>query len=153
MNKKSIDILNMLSDEINQVYGFVEEKGSNYGEPAINSGPCGPFADIFRDLWDSIFHEKLSVVFVIDIERDECWHICLRLPSGDLFDGGIGVHDESTYNPEKYQLKEMVKYDKNLMEKHSYGLDREYPRFCPNFSKNEVKEIIQRHLLAIKKEL
>ena len=40
------DILNALSDEVNQLYGYVKIPGDNFGEPAINSGPCGPFANV-----------------------------------------------------------------------------------------------------------
>lgn len=45
--KNIADILNALSNEINQLYGYVTIPGDNFGEPAINSGPCGPFANTF----------------------------------------------------------------------------------------------------------
>ena len=41
------DLLNALSDEVNRLYGYVTIPGDNFGEPAINSGPCGPFANAF----------------------------------------------------------------------------------------------------------
>ncbi len=45
MNEKVFKILNRLSKEINSLYGFVSVPGDNFGEPAINSGPCAPFAN------------------------------------------------------------------------------------------------------------
>lgn len=41
------DLLNALSDEVNRLYGYVTIPGDNFGEPAINSGPCAPFANAF----------------------------------------------------------------------------------------------------------
>lgn len=46
----SCDLLNELSDEINKRYGYVKIAGDNFDEPAINSGPCGPFANAFFKL-------------------------------------------------------------------------------------------------------
>ena len=57
------DILNALSDEVNQLYGYVKIPGDNFGEPAINSGPCGPFANAFLKLWNQTFSEKAHIVF------------------------------------------------------------------------------------------
>jgi len=42
MKNKVIQILNDLSTAINERYGYVTLEGSNFGESAINSGPCGP---------------------------------------------------------------------------------------------------------------
>ncbi len=36
---------------------------------------------------------------------------------------------------------DMTRYDENELEKWSYGLDRNYRRFCPNFNKTEITEI------------
>lgn len=47
MNSSTYKILNHLSDTINNLYGYVKLEGSNFGEPSINSGPCGPFANAF----------------------------------------------------------------------------------------------------------
>ena len=48
LNTKTLDTyLSELSGEINKLYGYVKIAGDNFGEPAINSGPCGPFANAF----------------------------------------------------------------------------------------------------------
>ena len=33
-----------------------------------------------------------------------------------------------------------------LLDKRSYGLDREFSRLCPNFEITEIKELIERYL-------
>ena len=55
----SCDLLNELSDKINKRYGYVKIAGDNFDEPAINSGPCGPFANAFFKLWNLKFTEKV----------------------------------------------------------------------------------------------
>jgi hypothetical protein len=40
----------------------------------------------------------------------------------------------------------MLIYDHALLEKWSYGLERTYPRFCPDFDKTAVLKIIEHHL-------
>jgi hypothetical protein len=58
MNENVLKLLNKLSKEINELYGYVTIEGDNYGEPAINSGPCGPFANAFYKTWNQKFSEK-----------------------------------------------------------------------------------------------
>lgn len=90
-------VLNALSTEINQLYGFVNIEGENFGEPSINSGPCGPVAQLFFELWNQKFKDKVNIVFIWTKDKTECWHILIRLPTRQLFDGGYGVHDEAKY--------------------------------------------------------
>jgi hypothetical protein len=52
------DLLNALSDEVNRLYGYVKTPGDNFGEPAINSGPCGPFANAFLNLWNQSLSKR-----------------------------------------------------------------------------------------------
>jgi hypothetical protein len=104
------------------LYGYVQIAGDNFGEPAINSGPCGPFANAFLKLWNQKFSKKVNVVFIMVKNSDECWHILIRLPNGLLYDGGHGIHSEKSYN-DKFNIEDMVQYNKELMEKGSYGLD------------------------------
>ncbi|KTD57872.1 hypothetical protein [Legionella shakespearei] len=40
-------------------------------------------------------------------------------------------------------LVDMSKYDLQLLEKHSGGLNRKYPRYCPNFSIGKVTDLIK----------
>jgi ribosomal protein S18 acetylase RimI-like enzyme len=146
------DILNALSDEVNQLYGYVKIPGDNFGEPAINSGPCGPFANAFLKLWNQKFIEKAHIVFIMVKNSDECWHILVRLPNRLLYDGGHGIHSEEKYS-DKFDIVEMMEYDIELLEKNSYGLNRTYPRYCPNFSKNTIETIIRKYLNLIQQNI
>ncbi len=146
------DLLNALSDEVNLLYGYVKIPGDNFGEPAINSGPCGPFANAFLKLWNHKFSEKVHIVFIMVKNRDECWHIVVRLPNRLLYDGGHGIHSEETYS-DKFDIVDMQKYDIELLEKHSFGLNRIYPRYCPNFSINSIEAIIRKYLNLIQENI
>lgn len=132
-------ILNDLKNDINALLGFHEDT------PRINYGPCGAFAQLFFESWNHRFKEKVHICFVMTRSREECWHALVRLPSGELYDGGIGIHTDATWIPE-YIIDEMLTYDHDTLEKWSYGLERTYPRFCPNFDKNTVRKIIEDHL-------
>lgn len=146
------ELLNDLAQKINTLYGYVSIPGDNFGEPAINSGPCGPFANAFYTLWNQKFTEKVHIVFIMVKNSDECWHVAIRLPNGLIFDGGLGVHDELMYK-DKFDIIEMPDYDLQLLEKHSGGLNRKYPRYCPNFSIGQVEELISKYLdLILEKE-
>jgi len=144
--------LNELSDEINKIYGYVKIAGDNFGEPAINSGPCGPFANAFFKLWNQKSTEKVNIVFIMVKNSDECWHTLIRLPNGLLFDGGCGVHDEKKYK-DRFDIEDMMEYNIELLEKRSYGLNREYPRYCPTFSMDVITDLIKKHLDIIEKEI
>jgi hypothetical protein len=133
MKENVILILNKLSQTINEHYGFVTQEGENFGEPVINSGPCGPFADIFFHEWNKRFDEKITITFIMEIANNECYHILIRLPNGKLYDGGIGVHDVGRYDA-RFRIEEMKVYDRKLLDERSYGLDRKYPRYCPDFN-------------------
>ncbi|HFL2713438.1 TPA: AAA family ATPase [Legionella pneumophila] len=135
-------VLTDLKNDINQLLGFHE------GTPRINYGPCGVFAKLFFDAWNSRFKDKVHIVFVMMKSREECWHIAIRLPTGELYDGGVGIHSEESYG-EEYLIEDMFVYDEARLEKWSYGLDRKYPRFCPDFDKEAVDVLIQRHLDCI----
>ena len=137
--------LNCISDDINKLYGYVDLGGENYGEPSINSGPCGPFALLMYNTWNSLFKEKVVISFVLDIQTEECWHIVIRLPDGSLYDGGVGVHSDDSYS-DKFKIEDMTTFDLARMEKNSNGLNRAYPRFCPKFNVDDCKKIIRKHL-------
>lgn len=145
MKDEITKILNELSKAINKHYGYVQLEGSNYGEPAINSGPCGAFANVFFEEWNRRFTEKVIISFVMDTTKDECHHVVCRLPNGLLYDGGIGVHDERHYDA-KFKIEDMRIYDYQLLDERSYGLERVYPRFCPNFNLNELTALIVKYL-------
>lgn len=149
IDEQVIKILNELSSEINLLYGYVTHEGENFGEPAINSGPCGPFAKLFTEIWNEKFEEKVHIVFVLLSNSDECWHILVRLPNKMLFDGGIGVHQDNHYPSNKFDLLDMRDYDEVILNQYANGLDRRYPRYCPNFSLEETASLIKRHLTML----
>jgi hypothetical protein len=132
-------ILEKIKDEINHEYGF------NDGIPKINHGPCGVFAKIFFDKWNELFDKKCHICFVLTYDGNECDHIMIRLPSGELYDGGVGVHTDNEYLG-KFLVEDMINYDERLLDKWSYGLDRSYPRFCPDFNRKFVEHVIHSNL-------
>ena len=140
---KTHAILEELKTEINQLLGYHD------GIPRINYGPCGVFAQLFYEAWNNRFTEKVHICFVMTLSRDECDHVLIRLPSGALYDGGMGVHDDNVHLP-KFIIDDMIDYDRATLEKWSYGLDRTYPRFCPNWDKESISQIINKHLHRIK---
>ena len=79
------------------------------------------------------------------MRSEECWHIAIRLPTGELYDGGIGIHTDEAYGND-YTIEDMFLYDHERLEKWSYSLDRDYPRFCPDFNKETIDALIQSHL-------
>ena len=114
-------VLNHLKDEINTLLGFHEDT------PRINYGPCGVFAKLFFDDWNQRFDEKVHICFIMTLDLEECDHVLIRLPWGELYDGGIGIHNEATYS-NQFMIDDMLEYDHEKLEKWSYGLDRIYPR-------------------------
>ena len=139
-SKEKIEItLNKIRDEINSRYGYYE------GIPRINYGPCGVFAKIFYKKWNELFTFKVHICFVLTKARLECHHIVIRLPSGNLYDGGVGIHTEKLYETE-FIIEDMLNYDEQILEKWAYGLDRIYPTYCPNFDRQEVDNIISSQL-------
>ena len=139
MHPKLTAALTKIRDEINQEYGFYE------GIPRINYGPCGVFAHIFFHTWNRLFRPPVHICFVMTPSRDECDHVCLVLPSGELYDGGIGLHTRQEYEPQ-FVVDDMVLYDEALLDKWSYGLNRTYPRFCPQFNCDRVTQIVASNL-------
>lgn len=137
--KKTKEVLQKITEEINNEYGFHD------GIPRINYGPCGVFAQIFFKKWNELFKNKVHICFILTPSKDECDHVLIRLPSGDLYDGGVGIHTEEEYGS-KFLIEEMLEYDEALLEKWSYGLARIYPRFCPHFDRNFIKKIVNSNL-------
>lgn len=140
---QTIETLNNLKNEINGIFDFHDDI------PRINYGPCGVFAWLFFEAWNKRFVTKVHICFVMTLDRNECDHIVIRLPSGDLYDGGIGVHSEKIYQ-DHFLVDDMIDYNHETLEKWAYGLDRSYPRFCPNFDRALVKKLIDQHLEDLK---
>lgn len=146
ISKKALENLGALSAKINKRYGYVSYAGDNFGEPVINSGPCGPFANEFYRAWNARFKNRVKIAFVMQNEPRECYHVVIILPDDSFYDGGVGVHSEKNYLEKGLDIVVMGEYNYQLLDKHSYGLDREYPRYCPDFDLQELTEIINRTL-------
>ena len=135
-------ILGKLKDSINAQYGLYEDA------PCVNSGPCGNFANLFYQKWNKRFEQKVSISFVMSPDSSECYHVLIKLPNGDYYDGGNGIltrkYIVQGYNEGMYII-DMLSYDYELLEEMSYGLERPYPR-CPNYSVDKTAEIIGFHL-------
>ncbi len=140
-------LLNDLSTEINHAYGYSNE--GDITEPAINLGPCGPFANAFYLNWNEKFNDKVRIAFLMNKESKECWHVLISLPNGQLFDGGVGIHDLNSYDREKSELVIMHEYDLDVLNEYSYGLERRYPRYCPDFSQDMIGDVIDKYLQKI----
>ena len=78
-------ILNNLKDSINEHYGLYE------GAPCVNSGPCGNFANLFYQKWNERFDQKVSISFIMSADSSECYHVLIKLPNDDYYDGGNGI--------------------------------------------------------------
>ncbi len=139
LNPIVLEQLHKIKDTINENYGFVEDI------PRINYGPCGVFAHVFYLTWNACLTPPVHICFVLTKDREECDHVCLCLPSGDLYDGGIGIHQRELYTP-SFLVEDMLEYDEPTLEKWSYGLDRTYPRYCPSFDRTFVEQVVRQHL-------
>lgn len=142
-------ILNQLKDSINSQYGLYE------GAPCVNSGPCGNFANLLYNKWNNRFNEKASISFIMSADSSECYHVLIKLPNGDYYDGGNGILSKQQliegYEKGMYII-DMIEYDYQLLDKMSYGLEREYPR-CPNYSVEKTSEIIDFYLDKLKRAI
>lgn len=146
ITEKALENLGALSAKINKRYGYVSHAGDNFGEPVINSGPCGPFANEFYKAWNARFKNRVKLAFIMQNEPRECYHVAIILPDNSLYDGGVAVHSEKNYLEKVLDVVVMSEYNYQLLDKHSYGLDREYPRYCPDFDLQELTEIINKTL-------
>ncbi|MCJ8289072.1 MAG: hypothetical protein HRT58_06615 [Crocinitomicaceae bacterium] len=135
-------VLNNLKDSINEHYGLYE------GASCVNSGPCGNFANLFYQKWNKRFDQKVSISFIMSADSSECYHVLIKLPDNDYYDGGNGILTKKyiikAYEDGMYII-DMLEYDLELLDEKSYGLVREFPR-CPNYSAEETSQIIDIHL-------
>jgi hypothetical protein len=142
---RRVAVLIGLRNEVNLTYGFKE------GVPRVNCGPCGRFAKEFREQWNARFASKINIVFVMTADGTHCYHVLVRLPDGNYFDGGNGVIPGPTllkqYAPGT-RLDEMEEFDLKLLDKWSYGLGREY-KACPNYSDETTAKLIERYLAML----
>jgi hypothetical protein len=140
------EALSNLKDSINAEYGIYESA------PCVNSGPCGNFAYLFYQKWNERFDEKVTISFIMKADSSECYHVLIKLPNGDYYDGGNGVLTKSRliegYEKGMYII-DMLEYDYTLLDEMAYGLEREYPR-CPNYSVEKTSKIIENHLDKLK---
>jgi len=137
--------LNALRNDINAQYGF------RNGAPRINLGPCGRFARDFRERWNARFREPVTIVFLMsNRDTSNCYHVLVKLPDGNFFDGGNGVVTQqflmALYS--EMHVEEMMNFDFVLLDKRSYGLGRSYPE-CPNYSDEFTQQAIEKRLGAL----
>jgi hypothetical protein len=150
LDERRVAILNRLRNEINATYGFMN------GVPRINLGPCGRFAKLFREQWNTRFRDKINIVFVM-VKAPAgpfCGHIVVRLPDGSYFDGGNGVVSGAALGlqfPESY-LEEMKQFDLKRLDQNAGGLDRKYET-CPNYSDTETSKLIERYLILLPRDI
>lgn len=151
LTDRHIAVLNDLRNEINLVYGYEN------GWPRVNRGPCGRFAKLFHEHWNTRFNHKSNIAFVMMPDASDgvgCTHVVVRLPDGNYFDGGSGVVPGHTLLKQFEQLgagnwiEEMMEFDYELLNKRSYGLDRFYG-LCPNYSDATTARIIEKHLARL----
>ena len=141
---RRVAVLNRLRNAILSAYGCLE------GWPRVNLGPCGRFAEDLREQWNARFNEKINIVFLMTLDGSECKHIVVRLPDGNLFDGGFGVVTDAAMQmilPD-IRLDEMTDFDRKRLDQWSYGLDRAYPN-CPNYSDDVTWKLIANHLAEL----
>lgn len=72
-----------------------------------------------------------------------------HLQPESFYDGGIGAHNREYYKD--FIIEDMKVYNHEPLEKWSYGLNRTYPRFCPNFNKDFVEKVIRENLDLLQK--
>jgi hypothetical protein len=140
-----VETLNALRNDMNARYGF------RNGAPRINLGPCGRFARDFRERWNALFAEPVTIAFVISNQDPaNCFHVLVRLPDGRYFDGGNGVMTAEFLRTlySDGHIEEMKQFDFALLDKRSYGLRRSYPE-CPNYSDEFTRRIIANRLSAL----
>lgn len=145
---RQVAVLNGLRNEINYVYGY-----KDYA-PRVNLGPCGRFAKAFREQWNARFKKEVNIVFVMTADGKHCYHVLVKLPDGNYFDGGNGVIPGPTLlrqYPIGARLDEMIEFDLKQLDRWSYGLGRHY-ELCPNYSDETTARVIERHLAMLPKD-
>jgi hypothetical protein len=151
---RQVAVLNRLRDEINLIYGY-----NNFTSPRVNLGPCGRFAKTFREEWNARFKTSVNIVFVMAVGGPlskplHCYHVLVKLPDGNYFDGGNGVISGPTLlrqYPIGTRLEEMIEFDLKQLDKWSYGLNRNY-EMCPNYSDETTAKVIKSHLAMLPKD-
>ena len=142
ISRREKGVLEDIRTDINETYGFLGDA------PRINRGPCGRFAKLFYEEWNERFTRQVSISFIMSPDSLECYHVLIRMPNGDYYDGGNGILSKKKL-VKKYEqgmyIIDMFEYDFELLNKMSYGLDRTYDR-CPNYTDEKTKEIIETHL-------
>ena len=149
INENTINLLNKLTESVNKLYGFLYLHDVKKNFPSINAGPCGAFANEFYMQWNSRFISQVKIAFVMFQKPFESYHVLIKLPNGDLFDGGVGVHNFDHYQEKRSELNIMEKYDLEILDKYSWGLAKTNHKNCPDFSLSKVSSLITKSLNSI----
>ena len=97
-------------------------------------------------LWNSRFINEVKFGFLTRIKRSHPFHVFIKLPNNQLFDGVQGVHQVNTYNKKNTELIIMEKYNLETLDKYSWGIVSFKNRKLPEFSRREASEIISKYL-------
>src|SRR5580765_975249 len=109
---RAVSALNALRDETNSLYGYRD------GVPRDNLGPCGRYANIFREKWNQTFDKQVKIAFVMSADGSTCHHVLIKLPDGRYFDGGNGVISEMALlriYPQS-RVEDMVEFNLGLLD-------------------------------------
>ena len=95
------------------------------------------------------FQQRLRPIVMAN-DDSQCWHVLVKLPDANYYDGGNGVISERTLLVlyPKSRIDEMTKFDLKLLDKRSYGLNRDYP-LCPNYSDETTNRLINKYLATL----
>ncbi len=148
LSDRQMAALNRLRDRTNLLYGYRNTTAR------VNLGPCGRFAKAFRGQWNARFTAQANIAFVMSADGKECYHVLVRLPDGNYFDGGNGVISGETLLRQYdagTRLEEMKEFDLQRLDKWSYGLGRSY-ELCPNYSDEATAKLIEECLAAVSKD-
>ena len=145
IDKNIIKCLNKLSEDINHLYGFIHIKKDEDPIAAINNGPCGAFANEFYIEWNLRFSNQVKIAFIMNKIPLESTHVLTKLPNENLFDGGVGIHNNEIYKKKDFTIMTMDKYDIKTLDKYSWGINKIHPH-CPGFSITKISSLITKCL-------
>jgi hypothetical protein len=149
------EVLARLRADVCDAFG-VTEKG-----PRVNQGACGPFANVFVQVWNQHFGESAHVCFLVAVEDpDYCYHCLVRLPGGKFFDGGNGLLDRAELDaliarnigPGRVVVEVMQIYDEELFDRRAYGRiksNRPVGPRCPAYNEQRARDLIHRRLAEL----
>ena len=151
IDENCFNLLNQLSESINDLCGFHYSPSSGASTPLINLGPCGIFAHEFYKLWGLRFSNKINIAALMTNKPFGSVHVVIKLNNRVFFDGGKGIHGIDKYEENRLELVVMEKYDVEVLDKYAWGLMRTNPNVNHDFSINKMSAFIAHYLDEIYK--